>query len=341
MTTLDNFFSLTPEKILEAAEKSLDLVGSERRPTGVIHALNSIENRVYEMALEDGSAIVGKFYRPERWSFDQILEEHSALFELEKNEIPVVSPLVLCGASQKTETLAFKKNSTLGIIDKNIHFCFYPKIRGRSKDELGDSDLEVLGRFMARMHKALLQLTHRSKTKRLILNFENYFTKPLVFLEEHSFLPEPFLTRLKALVLQIQNQISPLISTKPLQLIHGDCHWGNLLWHQGQPLFLDFDDMILGPVVQDAWMLVGGRENQDSRKREIFIDSYNQFSEFPEDQWPIKEGLRAMRIVHYSYWIAKRWDDPSFPKMFPHFGTPQWWNEEIIALNEITEILSS
>jgi len=189
------------------------------------------------------------------------------------------------------------------------------------------------------MHRVLKNPSAKKKSKRLSLNFENYFETPLNFLEKNSYLPEPFLTRLRSLVDQIKSRIGVELDSAEVQLIHGDCHWGNLLWYQGQPLFLDFDDMLIGPVVQDLWMLVGGREALDLQKKDLFIDSYNQFSSFPEEQWVLKEGLRAMRIVHYSYWIGKRWQDPSFPKMFPHFGTAQWWNEETIALSEILELL--
>ncbi len=339
MSKLDNFFSLVPEKIFQAAEESLDLVARGSRPTGVLYPLNSIENRVYEIPLEDNSSIVGKFYRPERWTRAQIQEEHSVLNYLNQNEIPVVNVLTFDGATQNKSDLSFEQGQTVGLMEENIFFCFFPKIQGRSKDELQTLDIEMLARFMARMHKALKGIP-LPKSRRLELSTENYFDRALEFLAEKEFLPEPFLTRINTLVNAIKMWGETRLSRYPKQRVHGDCHWGNLLWFQGQPIFLDFDDMVVGPVVQDLWMMVGGRQQEDLRKRELFIENYNMFSEFPEEQWEISEMLRAMRIVHYSYWIAKRWSDPSFPKMFPHFGTPQWWNEEIIALSEIHEILT-
>ncbi len=338
MDKLNNFFTLTPERVFEAAECSLDLVKQSRQPLGVLYPLNSIENRVYEIPLEGGTSIVGKFYRPERWNQNQILEEHSVLEFLEKNEIPVVNTLQFLG--KPNSGVLFEEGSTVGKLDIGIYFCFYPKVQGRSKDELQDDDISVLGRFMARMHRALREMPSK-KSERLKLGFEYGFHTPIQFLKEKNFLQNPFSAKLELLCRDIEQATSAGFRSFKMQRVHGDCHWGNLLWFQGQPLFLDFDDLMLAPKTQDLWMMIGGRESIDKSKKDRFVESYSQFDEFPFEEWRYREVFRALRIVHYSYWIARRWEDPSFPKMFPHFGSTGWWNEEIVALHEILELLQN
>lgn len=327
----ESFYELTPDLILDAVENGLDLARQNNRATGRCMPLNSIENRVYEIFLEDGTSVVAKFYRPGRWSADEIFEEHDFLEGLTHADLPVVSPLSL----PHVESRVSPKFKTLGKSKDSILFCVFPKKMGRSVDELGVEDLKVLGRYLARLHNVGETRFNSQKINRPTLGAQNFIQLPLKFLTDGNFLSGPQLDRYamiaNALIELGQPQLEGL---KKLQL-HGDCHWGNLLWSQGNPLFVDFDDTLIGPAVQDLWMVVGGRDPIDKKNREILIEAYQEFRPFAQTEFRLIEYLRALRIVHYSYWIARRWEDPAFKLMFPDFGSERWWQEEISALSDI------
>jgi Ser/Thr protein kinase RdoA (MazF antagonist) len=306
------FFHLTPDIVIKAIEQS----GFE--PTGHCMALNSYENRVYDLRLEDGSHVVSKFYRPGRWSRDQILEEHGFLLELREDEIPVCSPM------------RFSDGETLHEIE-GIYYAIWPRTGGRVPDELSDQELQILGRLCARIHNkgAAKKAAHRIE-----LTGETYGLRPLAFLVDHDFLPPHCKDRYGNAVKEIVAIYETLRMDVPYHRIHGDCHLGNLLHGSEGWFFLDFDDFLSGPAVQDVWMLVPARDREGLRQRDVFLDAYRQFRDFEYSWLRLVEPLRSLRYIRYAAWIAQRWDDPAFPAAFPHFGTVQYWEDETADLED-------
>ena len=315
---MDNFFyQLTPEVVLQALE------ASGLRPTGHCMALNSYENRVYDLKLHDGSHVVSKFYRPGRWTEEQILEEHAFLLQLQDDEIPICAPLHFDNGStlQKTE---------------GIYYAIWPRTGGRAVDELMDENLQVLGRLLARIHNvgAVQKIEHRTT-----LTGETYGLKPLEFLRENGFLPAQLVQRYSDAVHEIVTIFDTLSAEAPFHRIHGDCHFGNLLNGSEGLYFLDFDDFLNGPAVQDVWMLVPARDQEGLRQRNVFLDAYRMFREFDPAWLRLIEPLRSLRYIRYAGWIARRWDDPAFPPAFPHFGTERYWEKETGDLEDQVEFI--
>jgi Ser/Thr protein kinase RdoA (MazF antagonist) len=316
------FYELTPDRILDAVE-SCGL-----RTTGRCMALNSMENRVYQVEVEvDGEPEnpsdafrVVKFYRPGRWSREQILEEHRFLLDLVEAEIPVVAPSVFPDG----ETLA-------RLPDVEIYAAVFPRQGGRIPDELGDPELERLGRLLARLHSvgATRQAEHRIR-----LDPETYGRRSLAYLAESDALKEPIASRYASLVGSICDTAGPWFEGVSYQRIHGDCHLGNVLWGMDGPFLVDFDDMVVGPPVQDLWLVTGGDDAEGMRKREVFLAAYEEFRDLDRGTLRLIEPLRALRMVHFSAWIARRYDDPAFRRIFPDFGSERYWFEEIEALQE-------
>jgi len=309
------FYNLTPDIVLSAIERS----GFE--PTGHCMTLNSYENRVYDLRLEDGAHIVTKFYRPGRWSRDQIQEEHDFLFQLRDDEIPVCAPL------------RFSDGMTIHQTD-DIYYAVWPRTGGRVPDELQDGELETLGRYLARIHNngAAKPALHR-----IHLTGETYGLQPLAFLEEKGFLPEHCRERYGNAVREIVDIYEKLSVGVPVQRIHGDCHLGNLLKGSEGYFFLDFDDFLTGPVVQDVWMIVPARDREGLRQRDLFLEAYRQFRDFDDSWLRLIEPLRSLRYIRYAAWLAQRWEDPAFPAAFPHFGTVEYWEDETRDLEDQLE----
>jgi len=325
------FFELTPERILDAVE------ASGYRCTGRCLTLNSMENRVYEVELELDEGVVlktpserfriVKFYRPGRWSETQILEEHQFLRELNDAEIPAVAPL------------PFSDGKTLHrIAEIDIWYTVFPKVGGRSPDELKPDQLEQIGRLMARMHNvgAAKDAPHR-----ILLNPASYGQENLNYLLESGSLPVDIRDRYKQLVEDICRIVEPWFAKTKVQRIHGDCHPGNLLWGTEGAFFVDFDDMVRGPCVQDLWLLVPGRDEESNRQMNQMIAGYEQMREFDWDSLRLIEPLRALRFIHFSAWIAKRWNDPAFTRTFTQFGTPRYWHEQVSDLQEQLELIQA
>ncbi len=316
-----NFFQLTPERVLEAVEASGLLC------TGRCIAMNSFENRVYDVELEgnDGSSLsssrrIAKFYRPERWTPEQILEEHQFLADLQEAEIPAIAPI------------PFPNGKTLHCIaDSKIWYVLFPKVGGRAIDELSDEQLVRVGRLLGRMHNVGAA---RKSSHRISLDTRTYGYSNLEFLLKNSWIPPEFVGRYESTVRQICEISAPLLEAIPYQRIHGDCHFGNLLWNQNGPFFLDFDDMVFGPEVQDIWLLVPGRDDEATRRRNVLIEGYQEIRDWNPASIRLIESLRALRIVHYTAWIAKRWNDPAFPLAFPQFNTHTYWQTELAALED-------
>lgn len=287
-------------------------------PTGRVVILNSYENRVYRLELEDGNWLVGKYYRPGRWSNETILDEHHFLKELAAEEIPVAVPLTL------------RNGSTIDEID-NIRFSLFPRIMGRSPQEMGEEELQRAGRLIARIHN----VGERCPAEhRLSLTPEVYGVQNLEYLLENDHIPSEAKKNYELTVLGLIERISLMFTHAPLQRIHGDCHFGNLIDTPNGVTFLDFDDMVMGPVVQDIWMLCPSIDDHGLRQRDTLLDAYQEFRTFDESQLRLIEPLRALRFVHYSAWIARRFEDPTFKKTFSYFGTLQYWQNEINDLRE-------
>ncbi|MFH1016909.1 MAG: serine/threonine protein kinase [Pseudomonadota bacterium] len=319
MQDTEFFFSLTQDGVLDAVEAEGFLC------TGRCFALNSYENRVYEVELEgEGTPIerkrVIKFYRPGRWTIDQILEEHEFLRELKEAEIPVVWPLT------------FADGATLHVTkETHLAYAIFPKVGGRQPDELDEDQSQWLGRLIARIHN--VGAGHPAR-HRIHLDLPTYGLSNLDFLLRGEWLPPVFSKRFEAAVLEICRLSQAGFPSEEVQRIHGDCHMGNLLWDTKGPFFLDFDDMVTGPPVQDVWLLTPGRDELAQEEREALLDGYTSMRAFDRRTLKWVETLRALRYVHFSTWIARRWKDPAFPIAFPHFNTPKYWEEKTHDLEE-------
>ncbi len=326
----DFFYSLTPDKILEAVEQT------GVRCSGRMLQLGSFENRVYEVQVEtseeprnraDGFRVV-KFYRPMRWTEAQIIEEHEFLKELQAEDVPVVAPLCL------------ESGSTLGrlphVDDSVMYFSVFPKVQGRRPEELSDLELKMMGRLLARMH---LVGRRKPALHRRQLDVGSFGLESLAFLQQSSFISPVLVGRYSALVEQICARSQELFAQVAKQRIHGDCHLGNVLQGQDGFFFLDFDDMVTGPVVQDLWLLCGGRDEEGKRQREVFLKGYEELVPFDHRELKLIEPLRALRYVHYSAWIARRWEDPIFPRTFPHFTAQDYWVNQLQDLEEVLELI--
>lgn len=318
------FFELTPEKILDAVE------ASGLRCTGRVLTMNSMENRVYEVEIELDEAHVikspsekfrvAKFYRPGRWTEAQILDEHQFLKDLTAAEIPAIAPL------------PFADGKTLHKLpDLDIYYTVFPKQGGRAPDELTESQAEQAGRLLARIHTVGKS---RPADNRIRLTPATYGLENLKFLLSAKKISPDIEARYRGTVEAIVQKVTPWFEQTPLQRIHGDCHLGNLLWGSAGAFFLDFDDMVMGPCIQDFWLLLPDRVAQCRPILDRMIAGYEQLQDF-DDRWlKLVEPLRALRLVHYSTWIAKRWNDPAFQRTFPDFGSPRYWAEQLADLEE-------
>ena len=311
------YAELTPDAVLNAVD-SIGLLTDGRQL-----ALNSYENRVFQVGLEDGSFVVVKFYRPQRWSDAQIVEEHSFLAELAEHEIPAVPALAVDG----------KTLHQFG----DFRFAVFPRAGGRAPNMDDPSVREWLGRFLGRIH-AVGRV--KPYTDRPALDIATFGIEPRRFLIDGDWLPP----ELKNVYAGVSQQALDVIAVQydrgayhSLRL-HGDCHEGNVLWTDSVnnvgPHFVDFDDSRMGPAVQDFWMLLGaGRAEQTERLADL-LDGYEDFAEFDRRELGLIEPLRTLRLMHYSAWIARRWDDPAFPAAFPWFNTSRYWEERVLELRE-------
>ncbi len=319
--------TLTPDLVLDA----LDSVGW--RGDGRLMALSSYENRVYQVHLESGEPVVAKFYRPQRWSEAQILEEHQFAQELMAAEAPVVGPLLAHGKTLHQHA--------------GFYFSVSPR-RGGRRPELDDPDvLEWIGRFIARIHNVGVQ---KPFAYRPALTVQTFGEEPRDWLLQHQVIP-----------LEVQNawlsscNQALAIATKIIAAyaintpagghfhsnirLHGDCHPGNILWTPteqagGGPHFVDLDDARSGPAVQDLWMLLSGNRSQQTFALSCLLDGYEQLRPFNRRELALIEPLRTLRLIHYSAWLARRWSDPIFPINFPHFGDTVYWQGQVHMLHE-------
>ena len=321
------FDSLTPDKVLDAVE-SLGF-----KTTGRVMTFGAMENRVYDVEVEEDDAQsvsdnykVIKFYRPGRWTKNQIKDEHEFLFDLINNDIQAIAPL-------KVNDESVFEN------EDGLFFTLFPKKGGRACVEWTDDLLEQMGRLLARVHN-----TGQSKISnhRLKLDIKTFgFDNLEVILKSEHMLFE-YKAQYESIVKSILEMSKPLFKDINYQRIHGDCHHGNILLNNNNPFLIDFDDMSIGPRVQDIWMITPGRDEYSLNQRNILLDSYTSMTEFNYNELKIIEVLRSLRIIHFSAWISHRFKDEAFRRAFPTFGTHQYWEKEINDLrSQMTHIQNS
>ncbi len=316
------YSGLTPDVVLDA----LDSVGW--RGDGRQLALNSYENRVYQVWLEDGPPLVAKFYRPGRWSDAQILEEHAFVRELAGHEIPVVAPLAPAsspGPVPDANTLHRHAG---------FRFAVYPRRGGRAPELEQREPLEWIGRFIGRIHAVGAA---RPFVERPALDPETFGTEPRDWLLAHDFIPDDLSDAWRGIAQQALDGIRHCYERAGAPgtiRLHGDCHAGNILWTQDGPHFVDFDDARSGPAVQDLWMLLSGDRAAMSRALGDVLAGYEDFMDLDRRELHLVEALRTLRLLHYSAWLARRWDDPAFPAAFPWFNTQRYWQDRILELRE-------
>jgi Ser/Thr protein kinase RdoA (MazF antagonist) len=308
------YAALTPECLLDAVENT------GRRCDGRLAALNSYENRVYQVWLESGECVVAKFYRPQRWSRAAILEEHAYALALAQAELPVVAPLVLNG-----KTLHEHAGFLLAL---------YPRQGGRTPEFEDQETLRWLGRFIARIHAiGALQDFEQRPT----LGWAEFGEAPARYVLENDFVPPDLRVAYESTALdvieRVKNRWQDAGGFGTLRL-HGDCHAGNILWTDAGPHFVDLDDARMGPAVQDIWMWLGGERGAQQQQLAAIIAGYREFYDFNPAELALIEPLRTLRMVHYAGWLARRWGDPAFPQSFPFFNTQRYWQDHILALRE-------
>lgn len=327
MNTSSTFFSLDPETVMQSTEAA----GFE--PTGEFSQLNSYENRVFDIRIENQETlgtqspgnvsaphgnVIAKYYRPGRWTREAILEEHEFLSELKADQLTAISPLVL-------------KNKQTLMEWQGLWVAFFPKIRGRLPQEFLSNDLEKIGRMMAQLHN----IGCRKKALHRPTMDHSYHGgwRALDFLQD--WLSPEIRDRYNEAASHILETKDSAFDPSEFIRIHGDCHKGNLLQESTGFSLIDFDDFGNGPVVQDFWMLLSGDQDLLSQEEDLILKGYEELRQFPDHQWDWIPILRGLRIISYASWIAQRWEDPSFPRIFPEFNSYKYWAEEVEALEKI------
>ena len=309
------FSILTPDYVIDAFE-SLGYLSDGRMLT-----LNSYENRVYQVGVDEGEPVILKFYRPERWTDEQILEEHTFCYELLEQDVSAVPPV----RNEEGQTLFHDENG--------MRFSVFQRRGGRAPELDNLDNLYTLGQHLGRMH----QVGQASDFKhRPTLDIESYGHQSREFLLSH-FVPESlraaYETLTQDLLKLIEEQFAGMDSIQWIRC-HGDCHVGNMLWRDDAPNFVDFDDARMAPAIQDLWMLLSGEMHQQQEQLVEIIEGYEMFNSFKLSELALIEPLRTLRMMHYASWLARRWDDPAFPMHFPWFNTDRYWGEHILELRE-------
>jgi Ser/Thr protein kinase RdoA (MazF antagonist) len=306
---------LDPDRVIDAVESA------GYRSDARLLALNSYENRVYQVGIEDGEPLIAKFYRPGRWSDAQILEEHHFSLELQEAEISVVAPLV----DANGDTLHWFEE---------FRFALFPR-RGGYPPELDNLDnLLVLGRTLGRIHAVGAAGAFQS---RLSLDVGRMIGESRRFLLEEGFLPDDLAEAYDSLSADLERTVGAQfgeVGPGDLQRVHGDCHVGNILWRDDTAHFVDLDDCCTAPAVQDLWMFLNGERPERQLQLSELVEGYSEFSDFDPRQLRWVEALRTMRLVHYAAWLARRWQDPAFPRAFTWFNSPRYWADHILELRE-------
>jgi Ser/Thr protein kinase RdoA (MazF antagonist) len=308
------YSELSPDLVLDALE------AAGHRCDGRVLALNSYENRVYQIGIEDGEPVVAKFYRPNRWSDAAIREEHAFAAELAAQEIPVVAPLAPGGVSLH--------------VDRGFRYAVFPR-RGGRWPELGTAtDREWVGRFLGRIHAVGRAARFTERTR---LSIEDLGRSARDVVLDGDWMPDYLATKYAdltdTLLDEVESQAFEWGGARQGRIL-GDCHRGNILWTDSGPHFVDLDDCLTGPAIQDIWMLLSGGQSEMRGELVDLLKGYEQFLPFDRAELRLIEPLRALRMIHYSAWLARRWDDPAFPRAFPWFAEPRYWEEHYRALEE-------
>lgn len=308
------FTNLSPDLILDA----IDSVGIAT--DGRLLALNSYENRVYQVGVDSASPIVAKFYRPNRWDDNAILEEHAFVKSLADKEIPAVAPISIDGKTLFSY--------------QDFRFSVFPKHGGRAPELDREGVLEWIGRFIGRIHSvgALSEFKYRPE-----LNIDTFGQEPSRYLLDQGMIPKELELVYRGVVAQALDGVKRCYERAGdivLLRLHGDCHMGNLLWTDAGPHFVDFDDSRMGPAIQDLWMMLSGEPDEMQKQFNEILLGYEDFYEFNPNELHLIEALRTLRLIHYSAWLARRWDDPAFKVAFTWFNTQQYWQDRILELRE-------
>jgi Ser/Thr protein kinase RdoA (MazF antagonist) len=307
---------LSPDRALDALE------AAGWPPDGRLLALNSYENRVYQMGVDGGQPVVVKFYRPQRWSDAQILEEHAFTRELADHDLSCVAPL----ANSAGETLFFEAGHRLAV---------FPRQGGHPPEVDIEANLVILGRALGRIHAVGCA---RSFEHRLGLDARRFGHDSREFLMASNFVPAEMVDAYTSTTEHLLARIDQL--TIPARgRIHGDSHLGNLLWRDDVPHFVDFDDAVNGPEVQDLWMLLSGERDERTRQLSKLLEGYETFHHFDYAQLGLIEGLRTLRLMYHAAWIGRRWHDPAFPRAFPWYDSIKYWSDHVLDLREQLALL--
>ena len=315
-----SFAGLEPGIVLDA----LDALGLYS--DGRLLALNSYENRVYQVGMEQGPPLIVKFYRPRRWSDEAILEEHAFALELDASEIPVVPPLVFEGLTLHQH--------------QGYRFAVFKRQGGRTPELDQPGTLEWIGRFMGRMHAVGARAAF---TARGAIDRDSFGAQPRAWLLAHGDIPDELRESWSSISAQALEGVAHCYEragSLRLLRLHGDCHTGNLLWTDDGPHFVDLDDSRMGPAIQDLWMLLSGEREAMSRQLADLLAGYEDFFEFEPRELYLLEALRTLRLLHYSAWLAMRRDDPAFRQAFPWFGSVRYWQDRILELREQVALMS-
>jgi Ser/Thr protein kinase RdoA (MazF antagonist) len=305
------------------------------KSSGHCTPLNSLENRVFLISLEKEHLIpehfrdqlnssslncIIKFYRLNRWNYDQILEEHSFLFELQEYEIPVIAPL----KSKEGQSL---------FTYKDFYYAVWPNQKGRLVEEISLDGLSVIGRLLARIHNVG---SKKSSNHRIALSVQEYGVMPLNYLKDNHLLTPSLMKRYELAAENLFSKYYEISKNIPIHRIHGDCHKGNLIKVDNNFCFIDFDDFVMGPAVQDLWMLCSF-EVDSSPVKVAFLEGYREFRDFQDSWIRLIEPLRGLRYIHYAAWVARRYIEQTFKNTFPHFGTEEYWERETIDLEKLAK----
>ncbi|WP_404653494.1 serine/threonine protein kinase [Raoultella terrigena] len=311
-----NFQTLHPDTIIDG------LFDLGMRVDSGLTPLNSYENRVYQFQDEDRRRYVVKFYRPERWSAEQILEEHQFTFQLEQDEVPVAAPLFFNDRSLHQH--------------QGFFFAVFPSLGGRQFEADNLDQMEWVGRFLGRLHQTGRKQLFVARPE---IGIKEYLLEPRAVFEHSTLIP----AGLKKRFLAAADKLIEAVTAKwdggaKILRLHGDCHAGNILWRDG-PLFVDLDDARNGPAIQDLWMLLNGDKAEQRMQLETIVEAYEEFSPFNTDEIALIEPLRAMRLVYYLAWLLRRWDDPAFPINFPWLTGEDYWRGQTKTFLEQVKVL--
>ena len=310
-----NFDNLTPDVVISAVEEAL---GEDM--SGLASPLPSYINRVYELQTAAGRRVIGKFYRPGRWTMEALEEEHDFVLNCANEDIPVVAPLPLRGMSLK------EPGSTIGDAD-GIHFAVYPKRSGRELNLDDDESWLRLGSVVARMH---LAGGEREANHRVRLHPSTSTSRDIEEILEGGFIQQPQASSFEEVAFEILEEITPMFDDVEFARVHGDCHRGNILERPGEGiLVIDFDDMMMGPPIQDLWLLLPGHMTQCHKEIDLLLEGYERFRDFDDSTTRLIEPLRAMRMIYFLAWCARQSRDFKFKSDFPDWGSNVFWRTEI------------